>query len=65
MPLLTIAGEKSMGDLLEAQAGRVAENIHNILLPGAGHWLMEERTGEVVRVLSEFVRGDISSAPVR
>jgi pimeloyl-ACP methyl ester carboxylesterase len=65
MPLLTIAGEKSMGDSLGAQAGRVAENIHSIILPGAGHWLMEERTGEVVRLLSEFVRGDISSVPVR
>ena len=61
MPLLAIAGEKSMGDLLGAQAGRVAENIHSVILPGAGHWLMEERTTEMVRLLSEFVRTDLST----
>jgi pimeloyl-ACP methyl ester carboxylesterase len=57
MPLLTVAGEKSMGGALGAQGNRIAESTRAMIVPGGGHWLMEEKSTETVRALAEFVRG--------
>lgn len=54
MPVLTIAGEKSMSDALETQTKLVADNVTAIKLAGAGHWLMEERPAEVKAELKKF-----------
>lgn len=56
MPLLVIAGDKSMGGGLEVQAQLVAENVTGVILTDTGHWLMEERPEEVKAELVKFFK---------
>ena len=55
MPLLTLGGEKSMGTLLARQGKLVADDVTSVVLPGTGHWVMEERPSETRRALLEFL----------
>lgn len=55
MPILVITGDKSMGDVLEAQAKLVADNVTAIQFNGTGHWLMEERPAETKAALMKFL----------
>jgi hypothetical protein len=43
MPVLSIGGEKSLGNELGAQMKRVADNVTVIVLPNTGHWILEEK----------------------
>ena|SRR5580765_1738390 len=55
MPVLTIAGDKSMGSVLEVQAKQVADNVvESIIIPDTGHWLIDERPAEIKTALSKF-----------
>jgi pimeloyl-ACP methyl ester carboxylesterase len=55
MPVLTIAGDKSMGGALEVQAKLVATNVTSITLTDTGHWLMEQRPAEMKAELKKFL----------
>jgi hypothetical protein len=54
MPVLTIEGDKAMGGALEIQAKIVASNVTSIIWMDTGHWLMEQRPGEVKTELKKF-----------
>ena len=54
MPVLTIAGDKSMGTVLEVQAKQVAENVNSTIFPNTGHWLIDERPVELTAALNKF-----------
>lgn len=55
MPLLSIGGEKSLGKELGEQARLVAENVTVIVLPNAGHWILEEKPKETTEALVNFL----------
>ena len=55
MPLLTIAGEKSMGDVLGQQAKLVATNATAVVLMNTGHWVLEENPKETTDALMKFL----------
>jgi pimeloyl-ACP methyl ester carboxylesterase len=55
MPVLVISGEKSGGTFLVDQVKLVATNVEGKVIPGSGHWLMEEAPQQVTPVLTEFV----------
>jgi pimeloyl-ACP methyl ester carboxylesterase len=55
MPVLSIGGEKSLGNELGAQMKLVADNVTVIILPNTGHWIMEERPKETTDALLEFL----------
>jgi pimeloyl-ACP methyl ester carboxylesterase len=55
MPVLSIAGEKASAAILGPQMKRVATDVKVIELPGAGHWLMEERPKETMDALVAFL----------
>lgn len=55
MPMLVIAGEKSTNDVLTRQAPLIATDVQSAVVPGAGHWLMEEAPGFVIPKLLEFL----------
>ena len=55
MPVLSIAGEKASAVILGPQMKRVATDVKVIGLPGAGHWLMEERPKETTDALLAFL----------
>jgi pimeloyl-ACP methyl ester carboxylesterase len=55
MPMLVITGEKGAGELLINQAQLIATDVQGAIVPGAGHWLMEEAPGFVIPKLVEFL----------
>jgi pimeloyl-ACP methyl ester carboxylesterase len=55
MPLLTIAGDKSMGEALGQQAKLVAADVTSVVLKDTGHWVLEERPKETSEALENFL----------
>ena len=55
MPVLSIGGEKSLGNELGAQMKLVADNVTVIVLPNTGHWILEEKPKETTDALVNFL----------
>ena len=55
MPVLSIGGGKANGEALGEQVKLVATDVETVVLPGAGHWIMEERPRETIDALVRFV----------
>jgi pimeloyl-ACP methyl ester carboxylesterase len=55
MPVLSIGGEKSLGDALGQQAKLVATDATVIVLKDTGHWVLEERPKETTEALEKFL----------
>lgn len=55
MPVLTIGGDKSLGQALGEQAKLVADNVTVVVLKDAGHWILEERPKETTEALENFL----------
>jgi pimeloyl-ACP methyl ester carboxylesterase len=55
IPVLSIGGEKSLGNQLGAQMRLVADNVSVIVLPNTGHWILEERPKETTEALVKFL----------
>jgi len=55
MPVLSIGGEKSLGKELGEQMKLVSDNPTVIVLPNAGHWILEEKTKETTDALLNFL----------
>lgn len=56
MPVLAIGGEKSFGATQAVVMRNVATDVREAVVPGAGHWLMEERPAETVALIEAFLR---------
>lgn len=56
MPVLTIAGEKSANTFLGRQVALVATDVHSIIIPDTGHWLIDEAPEQVLAALDDFLR---------
>lgn len=55
MPVLAIGGEKSMGATEAVVMRNVASDVREVVVPGAGHWLMEEKPEVTIKVVEEFL----------
>lgn len=55
MPVLAIGGEKSFGTMMATVMNNAATNVQGEVVPGAGHWLMEEAPAPTVALISQFV----------
>ena len=55
MPVLSIGGEKSLGNELAAQMKLVADNVTVVVLPNTGHWILEERPKETTDAQIKFL----------
>ncbi|HXJ78820.1 MAG TPA: alpha/beta hydrolase [Candidatus Methylomirabilis sp.] len=56
MPMLVLSGEKAGGPFLIEQAKLVGSDVTGRIIPGVGHWLMEEAPRSVIPALVEFLR---------
>jgi pimeloyl-ACP methyl ester carboxylesterase len=56
MPVLAIGGEKSFGPMMATVARAAATNVQGAVIPGSGHWLMEEQPQATVAVIVGFLR---------
>jgi pimeloyl-ACP methyl ester carboxylesterase len=55
MPVLTIGGDKSLGEALGTQAKLVATEVTVVVLKDTGHWVLEERPKETTEALQHFL----------
>jgi len=55
MPMLVLTGEKASGAFLIEQAELVDTNVEGVIVPGVGHWLMDEAPDQVIPALVEFI----------
>ncbi|MDF8360826.1 alpha/beta fold hydrolase [Achromobacter anxifer] len=55
MPVLAIGGEKSFGDNMAVVMRNAATNVRGEVVPGAGHWLMEESPKATVGLIEAFL----------
>jgi pimeloyl-ACP methyl ester carboxylesterase len=55
MPVLAIGGEKSFGANEAVVMRNAATNVTELVVPGAGHWLMEEATDVTVKAVQDFL----------
>ena len=55
MPVLTIGGEKSLGEALGQQAKLVATDVTVVVLKNTGHWVLEEKPKETTEALQKFL----------
>jgi pimeloyl-ACP methyl ester carboxylesterase len=55
MPVLVLTGEKASGTFLIDQAKLVASDVRGQVIPGSGHWLMEEAPEKVIPALIDFL----------
>ena len=55
MPVLSIGGDKSLGNQLADQMKFVADNVTVVVLKDTGHWILEERPKETTDALVNFL----------
>ena len=55
MPVLALGGEKSFGTQMADVMRAGATNVTGGVVPGSGHWIMEENPTATVQLVSEFL----------
>jgi pimeloyl-ACP methyl ester carboxylesterase len=55
IPVLTIGGDKSLGEPLGQQARSIADDVTVIVLKNTGHWILEESPKETTEALQKFL----------
>jgi len=55
MPVLSIGGEKSLGEVLGQQMKVVASDVTVVVLKNTGHWILEENPKETTDALVKFL----------
>jgi pimeloyl-ACP methyl ester carboxylesterase len=67
MPVLAVGGEKSFGATEAVVMRNVATNVREAVVPGSGHWLMEESPAYTVALISDFLkdRAPAAAAPAQ
>ena len=56
IPMLVLTGQRASGPVLIAQAKLVDTNVDGVIVPGVGHWLMEEAPQVVIPKLVDFLK---------
>ncbi|WP_083253929.1 alpha/beta fold hydrolase [Pandoraea sp. ISTKB] len=56
MPVLAIGGEKSFATMMATVASAAATNVKGVVIPNAGHWLMEEQPAATMAAITEFLQ---------
>jgi pimeloyl-ACP methyl ester carboxylesterase len=55
MPVLAVGGEKSFAENEAIVMRNAADTVTQVVIPGAGHWLMEEAPTQTIRAIREFI----------
>jgi pimeloyl-ACP methyl ester carboxylesterase len=56
-PVLALGGEKSFGLTMAEVMRFTAENVRGAVVPGSGHWIMEENPRATVALVRNFLDG--------
>jgi pimeloyl-ACP methyl ester carboxylesterase len=57
MPVLAIGGARSFGANEAVVMRNAATNVTEVVIPDAGHWLMEEAPGPTMAAIQDFIDG--------
>jgi pimeloyl-ACP methyl ester carboxylesterase len=55
IPVLTIGGEKSLGEALGQQTNLIATEVTVVVLENTGHWVLEERPKDTTEALQKYL----------
>jgi len=55
MPVLAIGAEKAFGANVAVQMRNAAVNVQEVIVPNAGHWLMEEAPAPTIAAVRDFL----------
>jgi pimeloyl-ACP methyl ester carboxylesterase len=55
MPVLAIGGEESSGEGPAQTMRLVADDVHGVVLAGAGHWVAEQAPEQLLEALTDFL----------
>jgi pimeloyl-ACP methyl ester carboxylesterase len=55
LPVLAVGGEASFGTHVAEAMGLVADDVHGVVIPGAGHFVAEEAPEEVLAAIEAFL----------
>jgi len=55
MPVLAVGGEKSFGAMEAVVMRNAATDVTEVVVPEAGHWLMEEQPAATVKAIRQFL----------
>jgi pimeloyl-ACP methyl ester carboxylesterase len=55
MPVLAIGAEKAFGANVAVQMRNAATNVQEVIVPNAGHWLMEEAPAATIAAVKDFL----------
>ena len=56
IPVLSIGGDKSLGEALGAQTKLVAWDATVVVIKNSGHWILEEQPDETIAALTRFLQ---------
>ena len=56
MPVLALGGEKSFGTQMADVMRAGASNVTGGVVPGSGHWIMEENPAATIQLVTDFIR---------
>jgi pimeloyl-ACP methyl ester carboxylesterase len=57
MPVLAIGGAKSFGAMEAVVMRNAASDVTELVIPDAGHWLMEEQPAATIKAVRQFLDG--------
>ncbi|WP_425355211.1 alpha/beta fold hydrolase [Ramlibacter agri] len=57
MPVLAIGGDHSFGTTMAQVMRFAADDVHEAVIAGSGHWLMEEQPQATVQAIRNFLKG--------
>lgn len=63
MPVLAIGGDHSLGPTMAHIMRFAADNVREVVIRDAGHWLMEEQPGATVAAIADFLSGEGAIGP--
>jgi len=55
MPVLSIGGDKSLGEALGAQMKLVAKDVKVAIVKNSGHWILEEQPKQTAAAILGFL----------
>ena len=55
MPVLSIGGDKSLGEPLAEQMKLVATDVTVVIVKNSGHWILEEQPKQTTEALINFL----------
>jgi pimeloyl-ACP methyl ester carboxylesterase len=58
MPVLALGGEKSFGPTMAVVMRACADNVKEGIVPGSGHWIMEENPSATIALIKPFLAGN-------